>query len=293
MRQAIANKTHYANGITLLDRQFEELFNHDKGPGALPVKQRSGDSVQENKESVSALIVPHAPYPLAGPSMAWAYKALAEQQQESKLFIIFAQAQHSTLAGSTMETFVTPYGEVRVDQTFLRELVAKGNLEINDQAHEKESVIEIQLPFLQYIHKNEAEKVKIVPIIVNTQTNIEELSVDIKETLLEQNKTATYIFVTNMTSYGRNFHYVPFTEHVAKNLGELDKQIIDSIVAFDKQQFLNVLQETMAPLSGFSALEMFFHITNPKKILLEQYYLSGDINQNYLNTIGYASFVVK
>jgi len=292
MRQAIANKTHYANGITLLDRQFEELFTHEKGPGTTPVKQKSTD--EDNKlEPVSALIVPHAPYPLAGPSMAWAYKALAENHQDSNLFIIIAQAQHSTLAGSTMETFLTPYGEVRIDQTFLRELVAKGNLKINDAAHEKESLIEIQLPFLQYIFKSNAEKIKIVPILVNTQTNIEELSVDIKETLLEQNKKATLIFVSNMTSYGRNFHYVPFTEHIAKNLAELDKRIIDSIIAFDKEQFLTTLQETMAPISGFSAIEMFFQLANPKKILLEQYYLSGDINQNYLNTVAYASFVIK
>ena len=290
MRQAIANKTHYANGITLLDRQFEEVFTHDKGPGTTPVKR---PAKEKESDTVSALIVPHAPYPLAGPSMAWAYKALAEQSKDSNLFIIFAQAQHSTLAGATMQTFVTPYGEVRVDQTFLRELTSKGNIEINDEAHDKESVIEIQLPFLQYIFRSKAEKVKIVPILVNSQTNIEELSVDIKETLLEQNKEATHIFVSNMTSYGRNFHYVPFTEHIAKNLADLDKQIIDSIVAHDKQQFLTVLQETMAPLSGFSALEMFFHLLNPKKILLEQYYLSGDMNQNYLNTVGYASFVVK
>lgn len=292
MRKPIANKTHYANGITLLDRQFEEIFNHEKGPGTTPIKQKN--SADDKKtEPVSALIVPHAPYQLAGPAMAWAYKALAENHQDSNLFIIIAQAQHSIMAGSTMETFVTPYGEVRIDQTFLRELVAKGNLEINNLAHEKESLIEIQLPFLQYIFKSNAEKVKIVPILVNTQTNIEELSVDIKETLLEQNKKATLIFVSNMTSYGRNFHYVPFTEHIAKNLGELDKRIIDSIIAFDKQQFLTTLQETMAPLSGFSAIEMFFQLANPKKILLEQYYLSGDINQNYLNTIGYASFVIK
>jgi AmmeMemoRadiSam system protein B len=290
MRNAIANKTHYPNGITLLDRKFEELFNHEKGPGALPTKPKKDRPVSE---PVKAIIVPHAPYDLAGPAMAWAYKSLAEQAQKTKLFIIIAQAQHSTGAGATMQTFKTPYGEVRVDQAFLRELVNKGNISLNDEVHEKESLIEIQLPFLQYINKNHEEKIKIIPLIVNTQTNIEELSIDIKETLLEQEKTATIIYVTNLTSYGRNFHYVPFTEHIAKNLYELDKQIINSIINFDKKQFLNVLQETLAPISGFSVMELFFHLSNPKKILLEQYYLSGDINNNYLNTVGYASFVIK
>ena len=39
MRQPIANKSHYANGITLLDKQFDEFFHHEKGPGALPASR--------------------------------------------------------------------------------------------------------------------------------------------------------------------------------------------------------------------------------------------------------------
>ncbi|MBN1175042.1 AmmeMemoRadiSam system protein B [Candidatus Woesearchaeota archaeon] len=289
MRNPIANKTHYPNGITLLDKKFEDLFEGPRGPGSLPLKK----SFEENTKPVKAIIVPHAPYDLAGSAMAWGYKSLAEEGIDSNLYIIFAQSQTSQEEGVTMQTFQTPYGEVRTDQTFIRSLMEKGHLKANDRLHEEESTIEIQLPFLQYINKFSMEKVKIVPIIVNSQTDFGELAVDIKETLVEQGKEATFIFVSNLTSYGRNFKYVPFTEQIPENIAHVDKQFIQAIQETNKDKFELALKDTLAPISGYYALLMFFSICKGDEVLLEQNYLSGDINNNYLTTVSYASFVVR
>lgn len=288
MRNPIANKTHYPNGITLLDKKFEELFEGPRGPGSLPLKKPF-----EETDSVKAVIVPHAPYDLAGPAMAWGYKSLAEEGINSNLYIIFAQGQNSQEAGTTMQTFQTPYGEVRTDQTFIRSLMEKGHLKANDKIHEEETTIEIQLPFLQYINKFSMEKVKIVPIIVNSQTEFSELAVDIKETLVEQGKEASFIFVSNLTSYGRNFKYVPFTEQIPENIAHVDKQFIQAIKETDKEKFELALKDTLAPISGYYALLMFFALCKGDKVVLEQNYLSGDINKNYLTTVSYAGFVVR
>ena len=288
MRQPIAAKTHYANGITLLDNQFDEIFHHEKGPGALPATK-----LEREGPVVKGIVVPHAPLSLSGPCAAWAYKMLAEEEGDSRLYIILAQSQHSTETGVTTETFAMPYGEVRTDQHFIRELVAKGHIALNDEAHRKESVIEVQLPFLQYKQKNKMETIKIVPILVNPETNMEELSIDIKETLVEQDKEATFIFVSNMVSYGRSFHYVPFTENVAKNLASLDEDILMSFKEWNKDSFKEKIRETMAPLSGYSALLMAFQLLTPEKIIVEQHYHSGDINGNYSNSVGYAAIVLK
>ncbi len=288
MRQPIANKTHYANGITLLDKQFDEIFHHEKGPGALPATKLDNDS-----EPVRGLLVPHGAYPLVGPCAAWAYKTLAEECSDSRLYIIIGQAQHSAQTGISMETYQMPYGEVRVDQNFARELIAKGHIAQNDEVHRQESLIEVQLPFLQFTHKKEIEKIKIVPILVGAETSIEELSVDIKETLLEQKKEATFIFVSNMTSYGRSFHYVPFTENIANNLSELDNSILKTIQEHDKEGFKDLIEKSMAPLSGYSAVLMLFQLLSPYKASIEQHYHSGDVNGNYNNTVGYAATIFK
>ena len=288
MRQAIANKTHYPNGISLLDKEFERVFTDEKGPGALPTKKLINEG-----ETVKAIISPHAPYKIAGPCMAWGYKTLIEQKQETDLYIIVAQAQNSTEAGTTMETFLTPYAEVRVDQEFSRELIKKGNIAVNNSLHENETVIEIQLPFLQFVNKNRLEKIKIVPLLLNADTDINALSLDLKETLLEQGKKATFIFVSNLTSYGRNFKYVPYTEDIPENIAKLDKQLYTALESYDKEEFFKIIEESLVPISGYFALELFFKMFQAKKILLEQYYLSGDVTEDYMNCVSYASIILK
>lgn len=288
MREPIATKTHYPNGITLLDKEFDTLFNGEKGPGALPATKLEYDG-----DPVKAVIVPHAPYSLCGQAAAWSYKALAEEAGDTDFYLIIAQPQFSSKGGVTQETFLTPYGEVRCDQNFIRELVAKKTIDYNNDAHEKESVIEIQLPFLQFIRKPHIEKVRIVPLLVTEDMDLNKLAVDIKETLIELKKTCTIIVVSNLTSYGRNFHYVPFTEKIAENISEVDKKILGALQQFDKEAFEQALQDTLAPISGLAAIQLMFYLLQPKKVALEQYYLSGDINQNYMNTVSYASLVFR
>lgn len=291
MRTPIANKTHYANGITLLDKQFEKIYESPKGPGTIPVKMEKLSTPDSNLP-VKAIIVPHSSIELAGPCSTWAYKALSEDSDE-KIYFIIAQAQNSQEAGTTMETFQMPYGEVRVEQNIVRELVKKGNIKINDELHQKENIIEVQLPFLQFINRNKLETIKIVPLILNMDTNFNELSADIKEVLMELNKKAVFIFVTNLTSYGRKFHYVPFTEEIVQNIEKIDKKIISAIKNHSDKELMSVIDETMVPISGICALKLYFYLVTPKKITVEQHYLSGDINNDYKNCVSYASFVVR
>ena len=185
MREPIATKTHYPNGITLLDKEFERLFNEKRGPGALPATK-----LEYEGDPVKAILVPHAPYNLCGEAAAWAYKTLAEESEETDFYLILAQPQFSSTGGATQETFRTPYGEVRCDQAFIRELVAKKTIDYNTEAHEKESLIEIQLPFLQFIRKPYIEKVRMVPLLVTPDMDLNKLAIDIKETLLEMKKRA-------------------------------------------------------------------------------------------------------
>ncbi|MGE0793608.1 MAG: AmmeMemoRadiSam system protein B [Candidatus Woesearchaeota archaeon] len=286
MRTPIANKTHYASGMISLDKQLQEAYEGERGPGTIPLK---ADKVNL---PVKAIIVPHAPMNLAGACSAWAYKELAENNDITTYFII-AQPQFSEESGTTMETFEMPFGEVRVDQNIVRELVKKGNIKLNDELHAKENLIEVQLPFLQHINKNRMEKIKIVPLLLNSDINFGELSVDIKEVLMEQGKEAVFIFVSNLTSYGRNFHFVPFTEDIIKNIVKIDKSLIDAIQKDDEEGFFQVVDETMVPLTGFYAFKLYFKLITPKKITLEQNYLSGDVNNDYKNCVSYASFVVR
>lgn len=182
---------------------------------------------------------------------------------------------------------------MRVDQALMRELVAKGNLELNDEVHNQESVIEIQLPFIQFINKSKMEGVKIIPLFINNKTDIDVLSVDIKEVLLEQSKTAAFIFVSNFTSYGRDFKYVPFTDNIQEGIVELDKKLFNALTTNDKELFFETIKDNVVPISGYYPLQLYFKLFGDRPIELEQYYLSGDLNNTYTASVSYASLIVK
>jgi AmmeMemoRadiSam system protein B len=285
MRTPIANKTHYISNPQDLDKEIQELFLHQKGPGALPI-------IKTTMLPLQALLVPHGSYKIAGPCMAWAYNALAEQHVQEPLYILIGSPQQSMQTGTTLETFSLSLGEVRPDQEFIKALVEKKNISINTQLHQEENVIEVQLPILQYVHGQEKKSIKIVPLLINQTTNISELAIDIKETLVEQNKQAVFIIINNFIPYGREFKYVPYTEDVTTNLFQANNKLFETIKQFNKEEFLKEINDLMAPISGKTAIEILFSLIKPEKISLEQTYCSGDITGDYKNMVTYASFVI-
>lgn len=292
MRTPIATKTYYPGTQTILDKQLNEIYEDIRGPGTSPVRIDK-TNIATPIELVKAIIVPHAELKYSGPCSAWAYKALAEEGVKTNIYFIIAQAQNSKESGITMETFQMPYGEIRVEQPIVRGLLEKGHIKLNDKLHAEESIIEIQLPFIQHMNKNQLEKIKIVPIFLNSEVDFRELSADIKEVLMEQNKTAAFIFVSNLTAYGRNFHFVPFTEEIPKNIAKIDKSLIDALIKHDEKGFYEAVDKSYVPISGYFALKLLFPLINATKTTLEQNYLSAEINEDYKNCVSYASFVVR
>ncbi|MBU0472460.1 MAG: AmmeMemoRadiSam system protein B, partial [Nanoarchaeota archaeon] len=150
MRQARFAGVFYEKAESLLIRQIEDCFLHERGPGALPSNKI--------KSSLKAVIVPHASYLYSGPCAAWGYKAIAESEMPD-LFILIGPSHHYNESGFSMETYETPLGLVRVKQDFARKLAEKGNLKQNENLHDGEHCLEIQIPFLQYIYRKNPEKI--------------------------------------------------------------------------------------------------------------------------------------
>jgi len=184
MRPARFAGMFYESAITMLDKQLEWCFTSKHGPGDLPSKKKG--------EDIIGAIVPHAGYTYSGPCAAWAYKAIAEAGMPD-LFIILGPNHYGSGSGITMETYDMPYAEIRVDQDFARKLLEKGTIKENPQGHATEHSIEVQLPFLQFVFKNKMEKIKIVPILVDSEVDLKKLAVDIKETLMDTKNKASSV----------------------------------------------------------------------------------------------------
>lgn len=116
------------------------------------------------KGKLIALIVPHAGYDYSGQVAAYAYKEL-----EGKRFkrVVLLGASHSILFDGVSvgeyDHYETPLGRVPVDREFTKKLIGnRPDITFLREAHEKEHSLEVQLPFLQKMLKNDF---KIVPII--------------------------------------------------------------------------------------------------------------------------------
>jgi AmmeMemoRadiSam system protein B len=268
-----------------LDKQLEEAFTGKKGPGELPVKF-SG----KQEDIIKGIIVPKYQYDLSGYCAAWAYKALAESEIPD-VVIVVGQVREGS--GITLESWETPLGIVRVDQALARALISKGTISENNDLFDDDEQIESQLPFLQFVFKSNIESLKILPILVSHDIQMKKLAVDIKEVLLELGKTAVVVVPTNFTSYGSNHNYVPFSQEPNKKVYELDKGAIDLISEDKPVEFLQYVDDHAMNMENFLGITFALILMKPKKVLLEQYYTTADLNEDHKNFISFAGIVLK
>lgn len=284
MREAHFSGTFYPKGELTLRKKIEECFEHKKGPGVLPAETQKGKTSPVPK----GILVPHAAYDYSGPCAAWGYKAIGDAPL-SDVYIIVAPSHKAQRTGLTQQTFTTPLGMVRVDQDFARRLVEKGHIEEDDYLHEEEHSIEVQLPFLQAMHYDVREKIKILPILVSPGTDFSELIVDIKEILVETGKSSVVICSTDFTHYGRDYHYAPFLRDIQENIAALDKGAIDFIKKFDVAGFEKYVDEKMATICGVEAISLFLRLIRSDDVRLEQYYTSAEITGEQKKSVSYAA----
>jgi AmmeMemoRadiSam system protein B len=283
MRKSKLSGIYYSAAPTLISNQIKDAFMHEQGPGDLPAKPN-------NKTHIKGAVVPLFSYDISGPCAAWAYKLIAEEKKPD-VFIIIGQSTEES--GIGLEPYDTPYGIVRVDQGLARDLINKGNIKHKEPIFDKDEFIESQLPFLQYTCSKQLETLKILPILVSHDVELKKLAVDIKETLLETNKTATIIVATNFTSYGANHSYIPFEKDAHKKVYELDQGAIDLIQQNKPLEYLKYIDERGMNTNNYLGITLLMLILKPRKSLLEQYYTTADLNHDVKNFISFASIVFK
>jgi AmmeMemoRadiSam system protein B len=101
-----------------------------------------------------AIIAPHAGYIYSGPIAGTAYAYLAQTNRAVRRVILLGPAHWvhvRGLAASSAESFATPMGSVPLDQTAQERILALQQVQVIDEAHEREHSLEVQLPFLQSI----------------------------------------------------------------------------------------------------------------------------------------------
>ncbi|MFH1399523.1 MAG: AmmeMemoRadiSam system protein B [Candidatus Woesearchaeota archaeon] len=282
VRRPIVAGSFYEGNTERLKAQIEECFLHKKGPGALPVDKR--------EKRIKAVVAPHAGYYFSGPCAAWGYKEVAEAELPDCYIVI--GPNHSGIGKSSLilDEWQTPFGVVKPDAELGRALIAKTELVEDRSAHSNEHSIEVQLPFLQFVNNGVLQKMRFLPICLRDDVNIHKLALDIKEAIVDSGREVVYVVSSDMTHYGAQYGYLPFSSDIPKRLYELDAGMIQRIKSLNPQGILDYTRETGATVCGVLPLVLLTLLLKTEGKLL-QYYTSADIRGDYRNAVGYASIV--
>jgi len=151
----------------------------------------------------------------------------------------------------TRKHYTTPFGKLQTDLEILDELEQiEGGITYDDMAHKPEHSLELHVVMLQHILKN--KNFKILPIltgslhesVVNKSTpesdeNYLKVINGLKQTLDKYNRNYIVLASGDLAHIGRKFGDNYDAEGVLENLRALDYDLIDSLVAGDKNSFFN------------------------------------------------------
>lgn len=275
MRTPIASGVLYESDFAKLNQQIEFAF--EKGPGSTPLEIKT--------KTVKAMIVPNLSYSLISSISSWAYKELGESPQPATFIILGSIYQKSDKILLSLQDFSTPFGIVKTDINLINTLLDSDSL-IDENSHNSESSIELQLPLLQYVNKKNLDNLRILPILVSTLD--ESL---IKKLALKLSKIENTIFIvsSNLLHYGHFYNFIPFKYNIKSELENLNNKILESVLNVNIRDLLSITNKYDLPLmSPLLVLLEILRLKNIRKGLVLNQEL---IKQDEKNFVGVAAII--
>lgn len=237
---------------------------------ALLDASRTGHGQNEAYASPKAIIVPHAGYIYSGEVAASAYARLATAHDTIRRVVLLGPVHRVPVRGLALpgaEIFVTPLGEIPIDQTAVAAIENLPQVVVSPDAHAPEHSLEVQLPFLQSV----LDDFKLVPLAVGDATVAE--VAEVLDVLWGGNETL--IVISSDLS-----HFLPY-----QTAQIVDSQTVKTIL--DLQPALSHEQACGGtPVNGLLLAAKRHHL-QPHLLDLRN---SGDTAGDKDRVVGYASF---
>jgi MEMO1 family protein len=294
----------YKGNPDQLKVQVQDLF--ESGPGLPKTKKWS--------QTITGGIVPHAGYKYSGKIATYFYKELAETYLTNKRFELMSNSdrirelntviligpehagQKPNASVYSKGNWLTPLGRVEIDTELAKTLIDGAFFKEDSLAHRDEHCLEVQLPFLQFLFKEEMPQ--ILPIVFSIPFEIEicrKYGQKLAEVIKNSKKEIILLASSDLTHYGLNYNYIPFHGTDVENrmnINKLDKGAIKYIENLDAPGFIRYVKETKATICGKVAIAVqLFALkelgTNRGELL--KYTASGDITKDWRNSVSYAS----
>ncbi len=269
---AVAGQFYERDGASLA-HQVEQCFRDPRGPGGIPPPHRASD------RRVRGAVVPHAGYVYSGPIAAHAfYHIAAERPPESVLVLGVDHRGTSRGAALSDRPWLTPLGPTAVDHDLVRAL-ARGPIEVDEEAHRGEHSIEVELPFLEYV----LPKPKFVALMVahGPLEFLEEVGRIVRDAVGERD-----VLLLASTDFS---HYVP-----APTADRLDHLAIDAILSRDPGRLYRTVAGEQISMCGIAPTTVLLAATReePLSARLLRWGHSGEAAPMG-EVVGYASLLLE
>jgi hypothetical protein len=237
-----------------------------------------------DRKKIYGIISPHAGYAYSGSVAANGYYQVSDMDYET---VIITGPNHygigSGVATMRQSLWKTPLGDVEVNTDFADTISKNTVIDTDDFSHIRDHCLEVQLPFLQCIRKDDT--FRIVPIIMNLQDI--DTAKDVGKTIAQAITSASA--KTLLIASSDFTHYEPNEEAHRKDL-----ELIDTILSLDVSSFYAVLERLDISACGYGAIASIMIAVKElgaSKAELLRYATSGDTTGDKSSVVGYASIV--
>jgi len=259
--------------------------------------------VPEVPSHLCAVIASPAPYALAGPISAHAFKSLQPGQYDRVIIIAPGHGPaFENCSIPAIDAFITPLGPVALDEAAVRYILYKPVFQAHQvnyeggghltRVHEFEFAIEAMLPYLQ----ERLQDFKIVPILVGDLRDPEGI---VRESALAGiaeiiqsiiNERTLVVVSTNFTQYGEEYDNVPFKDNVIENVARLDRMAFEHLLNLDVKGFRAYLEESKNVIDGKYCIQILMKLlpqgAQPRILAYET---SASLNNNTTSSVSYGA----
>jgi MEMO1 family protein len=231
-----------------------------------------------------SVVAPHAGYVYSGQVAAYSYAALAESHKKRKFDSLVIVGPNHTGRGEpisvSMQDWETPLGTVRNDAALSRRIIDHSELVSEDEdAHEEEHSVEVQLPFVQVALGD----VPCVFVCMGDQSP-ESAELLCRAILSAAKGIRRNVAVVASSDFD---HYEPASVAKGKDL-----PAIEAIGKLDVSKFNGLLAGSGDTACGYGPISVaagFAKECGAKEGRLLKYANSGDATKDYSSVVAYAS----
>ena len=224
-------------------------------------------------EDVIAIVSPHAGYIYSGRTAGRVHSVL----KDTETYIVLGpnHTGYGMPLAVSREEWLTPIGSVKSDGEFV-DAMPKIAVTPDEMAFAEEHSLEVQLPFLQYLH----DDFRIVAICMGMQD--EESAKDVADEIIKAHEETGKSFAVVASS--DMHHYLPDEE-----CRKRDEVVIEAIESMDVRKFYRTIYEMQASVCGYGPIAVAMRIANhfDARAELVHYSTSGDVADKSF-VVGYA-----